>query len=41
MNWSAVLPMVIAVGLVAVGALAARVSEADKRNKKPVDAERR
>lgn len=41
MNWSAVLPMVIVVGMMAVGALAAGISEANKRNKKRVDAERR
>lgn len=40
-NWSAVLPMAILVGLVAVGALAADINEASKRNKKRADADRR
>lgn len=36
MDWNAVLPMVILVGLAAAG-----ISEASKRNKKRLDAERR
>lgn len=41
MDWIAVLPMVIIVGLAVVGALAMGISEASKRNKKRIDTERR